>query len=243
MEDIMLCDYADDDEVQCVKIVKKPNITNLNDYADVDDDEIQCTKTILWIKENDPERIKPNAVRKRARTSTKPKHIIDLNEDFLKGMETCRVLDLRGLTYKILNENDILQFVSKANKLKDLIQEGFYFSEEIMKQCPDLLEYVRLCKLKQLKIHGYRLDDLIRNNRYLYKLKRLNISGRSVGMYNEPILMKLKILKMSLRVCAYLLIKSNKHIVSGSTVNYNMRDLVLIYCRQMDLNVNKNGAH
>lgn len=89
-----------------------------------------------------------------------------------------------------LNENDILHFVNKANKLKGLIQEGSYFSEEIIKKCenlemlattgthlgPYLEEYV--CKIKQLKLRCYSLDELSHNPRNLCNLERLNISGK-----------------------------------------------------------------
>uniref|UniRef100_T1JQ48 F-box domain-containing protein n=1 Tax=Tetranychus urticae TaxID=32264 RepID=T1JQ48_TETUR len=157
------------------------------------------------------------------------------------------VLDLRAKLDKKLNENDILHFVNKANKLKGLIQEGRYFSEEIIKKCenlemlattgthlgPYLEEYV--CKIKQLKLRCYSLDELSHNPRNLCNLERPNISVGSVGMYNGPKLMKLKILEMSftskygfefLNYCpglesVYLLIKSNKHIVSGSTNRAN----------------------
>uniref|UniRef100_T1KQ97 Uncharacterized protein n=1 Tax=Tetranychus urticae TaxID=32264 RepID=T1KQ97_TETUR len=119
------------------------------------------------------------------------------------------VLDLRAKLDQKLNENDILHFVNKANKLKGLIQEESYFSEEIIKKCenlemlaptgthlgPYLEEYV--CKIKQLKLRCYSLDELSHNPRNLCNLERLNISVGSVGMYNGPKLMKLKILEMS----------------------------------------------
>lgn len=79
MEDIMLCDYADDDEIQCMKIIP-------------------------WTQEKHPEMIKPTRVQKRARigsstgmsTSTPPKRIIDLDEDCLLEIFS-HIHDLQGL--------------------------------------------------------------------------------------------------------------------------------------------------
>ena len=117
---------------------------------------------------------------------------------------------------------------------------------------PCLLKYGPGRKIKQLHLMGHRLDAFRYDAKYFPNLKRLNIyndDGRPEGMYNGPKLEKLKILEMSLTAedgcdefygfefmnfcpaleSAYLWIKSNRHIVSRSTVNYNMRDLVLIY--------------
>uniref|UniRef100_T1JX80 Uncharacterized protein n=1 Tax=Tetranychus urticae TaxID=32264 RepID=T1JX80_TETUR len=85
----------------------------------------------------------------------------------------------------------------------------------------------------------HQLDSYRYDAEYFPNLKRLNIyndEGRSEGMFNGPKLEKCDEFYgfEFMNFCpasesAYLLLKSNKHIVSTSTVNYNMRDLVLIY--------------